>query len=457
MLASHQISRLDSSTGTPDNEFSDAKVIESFVNSYESSGYTAYTKLTKAATKILTEKLEQKQIVYEVYNRGHKGFAQGWAKDPASVKRTIRRRRKERKMPYERPDEIENDMHDLAGLRVALYYPNDFEMVDNIIWEHFEVAKPSQDWPDQHTGPRRYRSLDGETDNLSISGRNSRFPGYFARHYRVTLREMDVSEPALEGRIVEIQLVSLLMHTWSKIHHELVYKPRPGKPEVDEDDERLLDISNGLMIAGEQVLRQIQINLDYKKSRARLPFRDLDDLWRHIRGWAAERWDRLSEKQRKFFERGQFTSPLLQLSPMLYNSLLELRMNNPESIDVIFQAAFTAREKLSESVTAHGPFNLANTWDHLSTAEFLYVGLADVSRVIEQENTQLKLQIPNLPVIPGDNSRPSRRGGQYFEQGRIRSPGALLCHNNLQFLTMVLPAYEIVLRLECVSNDRFHR
>ena len=43
---------------------------------------------------------------------------------------------------------------------------------------------------------------------------------------------------------------------------------------VDEGDERLIDVSSGIIIAGEQLLRQIQINLDKKKEQRRLLFKN---------------------------------------------------------------------------------------------------------------------------------------------------------------------------------------
>ncbi|KAK3385219.1 hypothetical protein B0H63DRAFT_449292 [Podospora didyma] len=55
------------------------------------------------------------------------------------------------------------------------------------------------------------------------------------------------------GKTIEVQLMLLLMHALVKMHHELIYKP--------------------VVIAGEQLLRQIQINLDRKKELGNIPFR----------------------------------------------------------------------------------------------------------------------------------------------------------------------------------------
>lgn len=63
------------------------------------------------------------------------------------------------------------------------------------------------------------------------------------------------------------------------MHHELIYKPQEGNLEIDEDDELLVDIPNGIILAGEQVLRHVQINLDKKRS---LKFKDHHDFLSYI-------------------------------------------------------------------------------------------------------------------------------------------------------------------------------
>jgi ppGpp synthetase/RelA/SpoT-type nucleotidyltranferase len=268
-------------------ETSDGPVIEAFLHDYKSKGYLAYGKVTEIAKGILTPALLQSRIKHELYDRGNEGIAGGGAKALNSTRRSILRRQNERKLSYQSAKEIEADMHDLAGLRIALYHPNDLERVEIMIGELFEQAKDPQDWPDSAFGPHRYPLLDrGASARANVSGRGSRFPGYFARHFRVRLASKHVmgheDENAIKGLVLEIQLMSLLMHTWSVMHHELIYKPRDELPELDEDDERLVDISNGIIISGEQLLRQIEINLDKKKALGNLPFQnevDFDYTW----------------------------------------------------------------------------------------------------------------------------------------------------------------------------------
>ena len=119
----------------------------------------------------------------------------------------------------------------------------------------------------------RYQILDSSKSDFS--GRKGRFPEYFARHYRVQMWDSNIKdkEAAMKNRTLEIQYMSLLMHAWSKMQHELIYEPHLGVSVVDED-ERLVDVSSGIIIAGGHLLTQIQINLDKKKEQRRLLFKN---------------------------------------------------------------------------------------------------------------------------------------------------------------------------------------
>src|SRR5215218_4812208 len=46
------------------------------------------------------------------------------------------------------------------------------------------------------------------------------------------------------------------MHAWSEVEHDLVYKPAEG--ELSEAEQVLLDQLNGLVLAGELALQQLQ-------------------------------------------------------------------------------------------------------------------------------------------------------------------------------------------------------
>jgi ppGpp synthetase/RelA/SpoT-type nucleotidyltranferase len=83
--------------------------------------------------------------------------------------------------------------------------------------------------------------------------------GYCATHLHVSLKpEAFSGERDLAGASaqVEIQLTSLLMHTWSEIEHDLVYKSISGKSS--EEESQILNEINECVAAGEALLRRLE-------------------------------------------------------------------------------------------------------------------------------------------------------------------------------------------------------
>lgn len=52
-----------------------------------------------------------------------------------------------------------------------------------------------------------------------------------------------------DRRASEIQVASLIMHAWSEVEHDLIYKPMQGT--LSEEELSILDELNGLVLAGE--------------------------------------------------------------------------------------------------------------------------------------------------------------------------------------------------------------
>ncbi|KAI1652726.1 hypothetical protein F4813DRAFT_376900 [Daldinia decipiens] len=270
-------------------------------------------------------------------------------------------------------------MHDLSGLKVALYYPNDFEKVERVIQERFVEVKPPQDWPDRNYGAFHCPTLDeGISGQNEIMGRRSWFSGYFARHYRLKLKDRDVTEPAVKDRVAEIQLMSLLMHAWAKIHHEPIYKPKNGPLHTDEDDERLLDISNGIIIAGEQVLRQIQINLDKKSQQGQIPFKNIHDAWSYLE----ENWAKGGTQGLSSYERGAaYESTHVQI---LYRTLETLEFRTPEKLDILVKYCLALYPNCLTPPGAYGDCDFI---------DMLIISLVEIGdfKAVESEQLQLPL------------------------------------------------------------------
>lgn len=142
---------------------------------------------------------------------------------------------------YQRVDDIYDDIIDLAGVRVALYFPAQRHQVEQMIGDLFILSEPKKEFPDG-----------------SKATYAKRFAGYSAAHYRARLREStlnDTQKRYAEAR-VEIQVASVLMHAWAEVEHDLVYKPLQGM--LSKDEYAVLDELNGLVMAGEIALERLQ-------------------------------------------------------------------------------------------------------------------------------------------------------------------------------------------------------
>lgn len=99
---------------------------------------------------------------------------------------------------------IEN-IDDLCGIRVICYYQTDIDLVCRLIDDEFHVV-----------------SKQDKQDELD----DNKF-GYRSFHYVVTLKDEWLahrSARGLDGLRAEIQVRTMLMHTWSAISHKLLYK-----------------------------------------------------------------------------------------------------------------------------------------------------------------------------------------------------------------------------------------
>lgn len=138
--------------------------------------------------------------------------------------------------------DIYDDIADLAGARISLYFPGERQEVDKIIKSHFDLlAEP--------------KVFSGSSGTPSYG---KRFSGYWATHYRIRLRGKSLTEAQerYSDARVEIQVASVLMLAWAEVEHDLIYKPLQG--DLSEDEYAILDELNGLVIAGEVALERLQ-------------------------------------------------------------------------------------------------------------------------------------------------------------------------------------------------------
>lgn len=209
------------------------EVIEEFVQHYIKE-YDFY----EMASKLVAQQLET-----SLHEAGIRAIVTYRAKNPNRLRTKLYQRNEKRDEKYSSLEDIYKDICDLSGVRVALYFPKDRDKVKDIIEEKFNLIENPKEFPDKEKGPDY----------------SKRFSGYWARHFRIRLKENSLLET--QSRYTksktEIQVASVLMHAWSEVEHDLVYKPLNGK--LSEEEFAILDELNGLVLAGEIALERLQI------------------------------------------------------------------------------------------------------------------------------------------------------------------------------------------------------
>jgi ppGpp synthetase/RelA/SpoT-type nucleotidyltranferase len=204
-------------------------LISQFISRYRKE-FDFYEQACRMVAQVLDSNLQSAGIRAIVTSR---------AKNPVRLETKVRQRALSK--VYKIVDDIYDDIVDLAGVRVALYFPAESGEVGRIVRSVFVPVADPKSFPTE--AKPTYKK---------------RFSGYWATHYRVRLPETllnDSQKRYAEAR-VEIQVASVLMHAWSEVEHDLVYKPLQGK--LSEDEYAILDELNGLVLAGEIALERLQ-------------------------------------------------------------------------------------------------------------------------------------------------------------------------------------------------------
>jgi ppGpp synthetase/RelA/SpoT-type nucleotidyltranferase len=203
-------------------------IIEDFMARYVRE-YDFYDKASGIVARTLEQDLQEAGVRCIITNR---------AKTPVRLEAKCRQRNA--KNAYSSLDQVYEDIVDLAGVRVALYFPLQRTLVGNRIESLFHVLRVK-------IFPEESREQSGDP----------RFVGYSATHYHVRLREDDSadSDKRFATAKIEIQIASVLMHAWAEVNHDLVYKPQQTL-SIEED--AILNQLNGLVTTGEAMLESLQ-------------------------------------------------------------------------------------------------------------------------------------------------------------------------------------------------------
>ena len=204
-------------------------IIDEFIEHYKKE-YDFYD----TASKLVAQQLEN-----ALHTSGIRAIVTYRAKNPQRLYTKLIQRDIEHH--YSCIEDIYNDICDFSGVRVALYFPSDRDNVEEIIKDTFNLLQEPKIFP----------------TSQKITNFNKRFSGYWARHYRISLKDTSLTENQLRyvNSKTEIQVASVLMHAWSEVEHDLVYKPLSGN--LSNEELSILDELNGLVLAGEIALERL--------------------------------------------------------------------------------------------------------------------------------------------------------------------------------------------------------
>lgn len=191
-------------------------------------------------------RLAAQRIEKVLHDNGIRAIVTFRAKRPERLRAKLEQRHNDK--PYGCLEDIYADIADLAGVRIALYFPGDLTEVDKIIRADFNV-QAEKHFPEETRKPSPVYAKVGYT---------KRFSGYWARHYRLKMKGLPLEQARYEKATVEVQVASVLMHAWAEVEHDLVYKPFSGL--LSREEYAILDELNGLVLAGEIALENLQLS-----------------------------------------------------------------------------------------------------------------------------------------------------------------------------------------------------
>ncbi|KAL4994055.1 hypothetical protein BDV10DRAFT_199080 [Aspergillus recurvatus] len=178
---------------------------------------------------------------------------------------------------YASVDDVVADIVDLAGVRVLVYFASDKDRVEKLIADNFEV----------HSNPK-FRGTEIKENGGTSHNYTPKYPRYCADHYRASLK-LEKSQEVMpwHNLRVEIQVTTILRHTWAEVGHDWNYKQLvPGGD--DEICAELLDALSGALEMGEFFLEKMQQRLVTQKDQYDKAFESHYPLGMLLTDWAAE-------------------------------------------------------------------------------------------------------------------------------------------------------------------------
>lgn len=335
--------------------------------------------------------------------------------------------------------EIYDDIADLSGVRVSLYFPGDRNKTGDLIGDLFEIESIHH-FPEQ-SNPPTY---------------NRRFSGYWATHYRGLLKESSLtgSQQRYATAHLEIQVASLLMHAWSEVEHDLVYKPMQGN--LSDDELAIIDELNGLVLTGEIALERLQSAGNKRILSKKSSFDSQYDLASYL-------YNYLSNNFRK--EDVELRMGNIEL---LYKLISHLEINSVKAIEPIIRSVKFEKDKRNISQQIIDQIITGNARYYETYLELREENHDNNEAAAEAISAFLDIWVPLeslLNRIAYQNS-PKQRGAfnintlkrlNLLDQECIRQIASLRKLRNMLIHDIEIPDTEIIRKQTSKAQELFHK
>ncbi len=384
-------------------------------------------------------RLAAAQLESTLQSAGIRAMVISRAKNPDRLRAKVIRRNARRPTPYKNMKEIYDDIADLSGVRVSLYFPGDRNKTGDLIGDLFEIESIHH-FPEQ-SNPPTY---------------NRRFSGYWATHYRGLLKESSLtgSQQRYATAHLEIQVASLLMHAWSEVEHDLVYKPMQGN--LSDDELAIIDELNGLVLTGEIALERLQSAGNKRILSKKSSFDSQYDLASYL-------YNYLSNNFRK--EDVELRMGNIEL---LYKLISHLEINSVKAIEPIIRSVKFEKDKRNISQQIIDQIITGNARYYETYLELREENHDNNEAAAEAISAFLDIWVPLeslLNRIAYQNS-PKQRGAfnintlkrlNLLDQECIRQIASLRKLRNMLIHDIEIPDTEIIRKQTSKAQELFHK
>lgn len=237
------------------SSMSSSAAIDEFIKHYKES---YYRDLALHAQHICEQRLSGSSI---------RAIHTSRAKNPDSLRKKVEKENAKRvgegKEAYKDKGQIGKEIFDRAGVRIALYFPGQRDVVAKVIEKTFNVVtwiKHPDPGAKKEKKANAGRASEAEDGNAGAEGSlgvyEPKFAGYEARHAHVRFKKEDMKGISWsEEDVVEIQIQSVFLHAWAEVEHDITYKDLFG--HASHQERLILDCLNGMVRSSELLLEQL--------------------------------------------------------------------------------------------------------------------------------------------------------------------------------------------------------